>query len=173
MEVARIEEFEADQLLTLTGADANCALAQLVHEVDVGQLQQTEHSSVGRITAAVLDYSRPLFLYVDDDIVLFDTARRLAGRLLADQHLGKCRGHLGRRVWSASDGVDFLEQTILRKDLFAAHLDFSDAREWSFSDFESNDQAVLGRRNALQRVHVRMPVAEILHVGFDGPNILL
>src|SRR5258707_3349653 len=97
MEVPRIEKFKTDQLLALTGADANCALAQLVHEVDVGQLQQTEHSGVGRITAAVLDYSRPLFFHVDDDIVLLDTARRVAGGLLADQHLTKS----GRNVKTA------------------------------------------------------------------------
>ncbi len=36
---ARIEKLKADQLLALTGANPNRTLAQLVHEVDVGQLQ--------------------------------------------------------------------------------------------------------------------------------------
>src|SRR5205085_10456679 len=68
MKEARVEKLNPDQLLSLAGANAKRGGAQLVHEIDVGQLEQTERAGVARIAATVLDHARPLLFDIDDDV---------------------------------------------------------------------------------------------------------
>ena len=71
----------------MAGAQSNRGGTQPVHEVNVCQFQQAERAEVGRVTAAIFDYARFLFFDIDDHVVLFRPARRIARRLLANQDL--------------------------------------------------------------------------------------
>ena len=94
----RIEKLEPDDLLTLAAAQANGRRAQLVHEIDVRQLHQTERAGVGRKAAAVFNHPRLRFFHVDDDVVFFLARWRFARGLLADQNLAERVGHVQARV---------------------------------------------------------------------------
>src|ERR1043166_6065096 len=104
MKEARVEKLNADQLLSLAGPNAQRGRAQLVHEIDVGQLQQAERASVARVAAAVLDHARPLLLDVDDDVVTPGAVRSVAGGLLTDQDLPKRISHV-KRAFGFSNSV--------------------------------------------------------------------
>src|SRR4051794_8499741 len=96
MKEARIKKLNADQLLSLAGANAKRGRAQLVHEIDVGQFEQTERARVARVAAAVLDHARPLLFHINNDVVAFRAVRPVARRLLANQYLTKGVGYVKR-----------------------------------------------------------------------------
>ena len=66
MKKAGVEKLESNQLLSRARAQPNGALPQLVHEINVGELHQTERAGVGRIAAAVINNPRFLLFHVDD-----------------------------------------------------------------------------------------------------------
>src|SRR5947199_380121 len=98
MKKARVEKLNPDKLLSLAGANAKRGGAQLVHEIDVGQLEQTERAGVARVAATVLDHARPLLFHIDDDVVTLRAVRPVARGLLGDQYLTKCVGYVKRAL---------------------------------------------------------------------------
>src|SRR5678816_4625630 len=90
----RVEIFKSDSLLPGADSQAHRSLSQLVHQIYVAELKQTQWTSVGGKAAAVVHHARLLFLDVDQHITAFEAGGGFSGGLGANNYLPESVGEI-------------------------------------------------------------------------------